>query len=64
ERTVLTVMRHEGVWTVEHEGERFGESREKEVAKASALKRARQLMESGRPCRVQVFGEHGFFGLR
>ena len=61
---MLTVRRHDGDWAVEHDGEHFGHSPDKEIAKAWANKRARQLSDSGRPCQVRVFGEHGFFGLR
>lgn len=55
---------HEGAWAVECEGERFGHSSDKEVAKASAHKRARQFQDSGRPCEVRIFGELGFYGGR
>ena len=61
DRAVLTVMRHEGGWAVEMAGEHFGHTPDKEVAKASAHKRARQLLDSGRACQVRVFGEDGFF---
>jgi hypothetical protein len=49
---------------VEHDGEDFGHSSDKEVAKASAHKRARELQAGGRACEVRVHGEHGFFGAR
>ena len=61
DRAVLSVMRHEGVWRVEHEGETFGHSADKEIAKAAAHRRARQMQDSGRACQVRVFGEHGFW---
>ena len=64
DRAVLTVLRHDGAWAVEHEGEHFGHSSDKEVAKASAHKRARQMQDGGRPCQVRVSGEHGFFVAR
>ena len=64
DRAVLTVLRHDGGWAVEHEGEHFGHSADKEVAKASAHKRARQMQDGGRPCQVRVTGEHGFFTAR
>ena len=53
-------MRDDGGWAVEHNGEHFGYSADKEVAKASAHKKARQLLDGGRACQVRVFGEHGF----
>ena len=49
---------------MEHDGESFGHSSDKEVAKAFAHKRARELMGAGRACEVRVYGEHGFFGGR
>jgi hypothetical protein len=61
DRAVFTVVRHDGVWAVEYEGEHFGHSPDKEVAKAAANKRMRQLQDSGRACQVRVFGEHGFY---
>jgi hypothetical protein len=64
DRAVLTVLRHDGAWVVEHEGEHFGHSSDKEIAKASAHKRARQIQDGGRACQVRVFGEHEFFGAR
>lgn len=60
ERAVLTVKRNDGLWCVEHEGEAFGHSREKEVAKAAANRHARAMQDLGKPCQVQVQGEHGF----
>jgi hypothetical protein len=61
-RTVLTVLRHAGGWAVEHEGERFGHSSDKEITKASAHKRAREIATAGGGAQVLVHGEHGFFG--
>lgn len=62
ERAVLTVLRHAGGWAVEHDGEHFGHSPDKEVAKASAHKRAREIATGGRGAQVLVYGEHGYFG--
>ena len=61
DRAVFTVTRHDGQWAVEHEGEYFGHSRDKEVARAAANKRMRQLQDSGRACQVRVTGEQGFY---
>ena len=61
ERSVFTVIRHDGQWAVEHEGDYFGHSIDKEVAKAHANKRARAAQDAGKPCLVRVTGEHGFF---
>lgn len=61
DRLVLTVCRDNGVWAVEEEGSFFGHSTDKEVVKASANKRAREVQDHGRACQVRVSGEHGFF---
>jgi hypothetical protein len=45
DRAILTVLRHAGSWVVEHDGEHFGHSPDKEIAKASANKRARQMQD-------------------
>ena len=57
-------MRHEGGWAVEFGDEQFGHSPDKEVSKAFAYKRARQLQDGGRPCQIKVIGEFGFTGVR
>lgn len=62
DRAVFTVARHNGVWAVEHDGEFFGHSADKEIAKAEACKRARASQDKGRPCQLRVSGEHGFAG--
>jgi hypothetical protein len=61
DRAVFTVTPHDGRWAVEHDGEYFGHSADKEIAKAYANKRARQYQDGGRPCLVRVFGEQGFY---
>ncbi|WP_454717953.1 hypothetical protein [Caulobacter segnis] len=61
DRIVLTVAHREGFWSVEQEGDYFGQSSEKEVAKAAATRRARDLQDGGRPCQIRVSGEHGFW---
>ncbi len=60
DRAVFTVLRHEGGWAVEHDGEFTDMSVDKEVAKAAANKRARAAQDAGQPCLVRVSGEHGF----
>lgn len=62
DRTVITVVRHNGGWSVEQDGDYFGQSSDKEVAKAAAHRRALSLHEAGRACQVRVSGEHGFLG--
>jgi len=64
DRAILTVTRHDGSWAVELEGHHFSHTPDKEIAKAAAHKRARQLQDSGRSCQVRVLGEHGFYGDR
>jgi len=61
DRLVLTVCRHGDAWAVEEDGRYFGHSADKDVAKASANKRAREMQDEGRPCQVRVSGEHGFY---
>ncbi len=61
DRAVFTIIRHDGGWAVEHEGEFFGHSSDKEVAKAAAHKRARAAQDAGRPCQVRTHGEQGFY---
>jgi hypothetical protein len=63
DRAVLTVLRHEGAWAVELDGELFGQSRDREVSKAAANRRAREMQDAGRPCQVRVAGETGFYAL-
>ena len=64
QRAIFTVSRQGGGWAVEYEGEDFGHSSDKEIAKAFAHKRARALQAGGRGCEVRAHGEHGFFGAR
>jgi len=61
ERAVLTVTQHEGVWRVEFEGKTFGHSTDKEVSKAAATRRAREMQDHGHACQLRVYGEHGFW---
>lgn len=61
DRTVLTVTRHDGGWAVEREGDFFGQSSDKEAAKAAANREARRLIDEGRACQVCISGETGFF---
>ena len=62
DRAVLTVARDGVGWAVELDGELFGHSSDKEIAKAAAHRRALQMQDSGRACQVRVTGEHGFYG--
>jgi hypothetical protein len=61
DRAILTISRSDGVWRVEHDGQHFGHSHDKEIAKAAAHRHARALQDGGRPCEVRVSGEHGFW---
>lgn len=61
DRAVLTVGRHQGDWAVELDGEVFGRSQDREVAKAAANRRAQVIQASGRACQVRVSGETGFY---
>jgi hypothetical protein len=60
ERTVLTVTRDGDAWAVELQGAYFGHSSDKEVAKAYANKRAREVIDGGGAAQVRIQGE-GFF---
>jgi hypothetical protein len=61
DRVVLTVCRDGARWAVEEGGSFSGHSADKDIAKAFANKRARQIQDGGRACQVCVSGEHGFF---
>ncbi len=63
DRSILTVVRQDDGWVVELDGGYFGYSSDKEIAKATANKRARQLQDGGRACQVRVYGENGFFAV-
>ena len=62
DRAILTVARDGVGWAVQLDGELFGYSPDKEIAKAAAHRRALQMQDSGRACQVRVTGEHGFYG--
>lgn len=63
DRAVLTVVRHEGDWAVELDGEVFGKSHDQQIAKAAANRRALEIQASGRACQVRVSGETGFYAV-
>jgi len=60
DRIIITVRRNDGLWAVEEAGVFFGASVDKDVAKASAAKRARERMGQGHACQIRISGEHGF----
>ena len=62
DRAVLTVTRDDGSWVVEFDGELFGRSHDKEITKAAANRKAREMQDGGRACQVRISGEHGFYG--
>lgn len=59
-RIVITVRRNDGLWAAEEAGVFFAASADKDVAKASAAKRARERMGQGHACQIRISGEHGF----
>ena len=61
DRTILTICRHQDGWAVEEEGRYFGYSADRDVVRATANKRAREMMDEGCPCLVRVAGEPGFY---
>jgi len=60
QRIVITVCRNDGLWAAEEAGVFFGASVDKDIAKASATKRARERMSQGHACQIRISGEHGF----
>lgn len=60
ERTIFTVMRDGDAWAVELRGALFGHASDKEVAKAFAHKRAREVVDGGGAAQVLVQGESAF----
>lgn len=61
DRAILNVTRLEGLWRVEHDGQTFGHSADKQVAMAAASRHARTMFDAGRPCQVKVWGEGRFW---
>lgn len=61
-REIISVGRQGGIWSATDGGESFGHSTDKEVARAAALRRARDLFDKGRACEVRVFGETSRWG--
>ena len=57
ERTIFTVLRDGDAWAVEYQGSLFGHSSDKEVAKAHAHKRAREVVDAGGAVQVHIQGE-------
>lgn len=60
ERIIITVCRNDGLWAAEEAGIYFGASADKDIAKASASKRARERMGQGLACQIRIAEEHGF----
>lgn len=60
DRIIITVCRSGSLWAAEEGGVFFGASVEKDIAKASAAKRAREHMQQGHACQIRVSGENGF----
>lgn len=58
-RIVITVCRNDGLWAAEEAGLFFGASPDKDIAKASAARRARERMGEGHACQIRVAGENG-----
>lgn len=54
---MFTVARAGDTWAVELQGAFFGHSSDKEVARASAHKRARAVVDAGGAAEVRVQGE-------
>ena len=54
---MFTVKRDGDAWAVELQGAFFGHSADKEVARAHAHKRAREVVDRGGAAQVRVQGE-------
>jgi hypothetical protein len=59
-RAVFTIMRFEGGWAVEHDGEYLDRCRTREEATASATRRANLSQNAGRPSKIVVADEPTF----
>ena len=57
DRAVFTVLRLGHAWAVECRGEVFGHTADKEEARASAHKRAREVVDRGGAAQVLMSGE-------
>jgi hypothetical protein len=55
------VSRNARGWAARYDGEHFGRSPDKEIAKTSAHKRTREIATGSRGAQVLVCGEQGFF---
>ncbi len=64
EPDTFTVYRMDAGWGVEHAGVCEHLAVSNEAARAWACKQARAALDAGRPSRVTVNGEGGFFKLR
>lgn len=64
EPDTFTVFRMTAGWGVAHDGACEHEAESQEAARAWACKQARAALDAGRPSRVTVSGEGGFFKLR
>ena len=60
-RIVLAVGPHESGWGIDRDGEWVHPCASREEAKAAANKMARDLTDTGHPCRVLVHGESGHY---
>ena len=60
-RVVLAVGPHGSGWAIDRDGEWINPCGSREEAKAAANRMARDLTDTGHPCRVLVHGEPGYF---
>ena len=58
---IFSVIRNDGAWAVEHEGELTNRSRDKAEANAAASKLARAAISQGRMVQIRVEGESGYY---
>jgi hypothetical protein len=58
---IFSVVRSDGGWAVEHDGERSNRSTDKNEAMASASKLARAAMSKGQLVQIKIEGESGYY---
>jgi len=63
QRDVFTIARHLDGWAVEHNGAFSDASTSKDEVRAAAHRQARAAHDAGRPAKVTVGDEAGFFHL-
>ncbi len=58
---IFRIVKHDGAWSVEHDGHYSNHSRDKDDVIAAASRLARAAIGNGRPAQVRIDGETGYF---